>query len=75
MQRAPFASRSRFDGSNRTEAGVKAFEILSSLWATFEKRGMNFTEWIKDRLTGLGPKYVPVDLLPANFPCKIQLNC
>jgi transposase len=60
---------------NRTEAGVKAFEILSSLWATFEKRRMHFTEWIKDRLTGLGPKYVPVDLLPANFPYKIQLNC
>ncbi len=41
---------------NRTEAGVKAFEILSSLWATFEKRGMHFTEWIKNRLTGLGLK-------------------
>ena len=47
---------------NRTETGVKAFEILSSLWATFEKRGLHFTEWIKDRLTGFGPKHVPVDI-------------
>lgn len=60
---------------NRTETGVKAFEILSSLWATFEKRGMHFTEWIKERLKGLGPKYVPAGLLPADFPYKIQLNC
>lgn len=60
---------------NRTEAGVRAFEILSRLWATFEKRGMYFTEWIQDRLKGVGPKYVPFNLLPADFPYKIQLNC
>jgi hypothetical protein len=60
---------------NRTETKVQAFEILSSLGATFENRGMHFTEWIKERLKGLGLEYVPVDLLPADFLYKIQLNC
>jgi hypothetical protein len=54
---------------------ARVAKFLKPRCATFEKRGMHFTEWIKERLKGLGPKYVPVDLLPADFPYKIQPNC
>ena len=59
---------------NRTERGVKTFEVLSSLLATFRRRGLDFADWVIDFLTGSGPKYVPPDLLPPGFTSKILLN-
>ena len=59
---------------NRTERGVQAFETLSSLLATFQKRGMDFTEWLKHRLSVTGPQEIPPQLLPANCPTLIVVN-
>jgi transposase len=59
---------------NRSENGVTTFETLTSLFATFAKRGKDFKEWIKERLIGPGPKYVPPILLPADCSTKILLN-
>jgi len=58
---------------NRTERGVRAMEILSSLLATFRRRRKNFLEWAME-LQRMGPQYVPPDLLPPNFPWRIQLR-
>ncbi len=59
---------------NRSEKGVATFETITSLFATFKKRGEDFKEWIKERLIGPGPKWVPQFLLPADFETKILLN-
>jgi transposase len=59
---------------NRTERGVKTFEVLSSLLATFRRRGLDFADWVIDFLTGSGPKSVPPDLLPPGFQSKILLT-
>jgi transposase len=59
---------------NRTERGVRTFEVLSSLLATFRRRGIDFAAWVIDFLTGSGPKYVPPDLLPPGFTSKILLT-
>jgi transposase len=59
---------------NRTERGVRTFEVLSSLLATFRRRGIDFAAWVIDFLTGCGPKYVPPDLLPPGFTSKILLT-
>jgi transposase len=59
---------------NRSRKGIKSFETLTSLFATFAKRGQDFKVWIKERLIGPGPKYVPPILLPADFSTKILLN-
>lgn len=59
---------------NRTERGVRTFEILSSLLATFRRRGLDFIHWVIDFMTGAGPKYVPPDLLPAAFKQPILLR-
>ncbi len=59
---------------NRSEKGVATFEILTSLFATFKKRGEDLKDWIKERLIGPGPKWVPPILLPADFETKILLN-
>ena len=59
---------------NRSEKGVATFETLTSLFATFKKRAKDFKEWIKERLIGPGPKYVPRILLPDKFLSQIQLN-
>ena len=53
---------------NRTDRGVQAFEILSSVLATFQKRAIDFTEWLKHRFAITGPQFIPPQLLPANFP-------
>lgn len=58
---------------NRTRRGVETFEVLSSLLATFRKRGLDFTTWVIDFLQGSSPKYVPPDLLPAGFSSRIIL--
>jgi len=58
---------------NRTERGVQTFEILSSLLATFQRRGKDFIGWAIDLLQGPGPKYVPPDLLPPGFDTEIVL--
>jgi hypothetical protein len=58
---------------NRTERGVRTFETLSSLSATFRRRGLDFIAWVIDFMTGAGPKYVPPDLLPAGFKQPILL--
>ena len=52
---------------NRSTKGITTFENLTSLFATFAKRGKNFKDWIKGRLIGPGPKYVPQLLLPDDF--------
>jgi transposase len=59
---------------NRTERGVRTFEVLSSLLATFRRRGLDFPDWVIDFMTGSGPKYVPPDLLPPGFQSKILLT-
>lgn len=59
---------------NRSERSVKTFEVLSSLLATFCRRGLDFAAWVIDLLTGSGPKYVPPDLLPHGFQPRILLN-
>lgn len=59
---------------NRTETGVFTFEVLSSLLATFEKRGKDFIGWAKELLCGSSPKYVPPDLLPHDFSYKLLLD-
>lgn len=59
---------------NRTPRGVQTFEVLSSLLATFRKRGLDFTRWAIQFLQGAGPKYVPPDLLPADFAGQILLT-
>jgi hypothetical protein len=59
---------------NRTPRGVKTFEVLSSVLATFRKRGLDFTRWVIEFLQGTSPKYVPPDLLPAGFDQKIILR-
>ena len=59
---------------NRSEKGVVTFEILTSLFATFKKRGEDLKDWIKERLIGPGPKWIPPILLPADFETKILLN-
>jgi len=59
---------------NRTPRGVETFEVLSSLLATFRKRGLNFIAWAREFLQGSGPKYVPPDLLPAGFTGQILLS-
>lgn len=58
---------------NRTERGVQTFETLSSLLATFRRRGLNFVDWVIDFLQGVGPKYVPPNLLPPGFEAKILI--
>ena len=59
---------------NRTELGVRTFETLSSLLATFRRRGLSFVDWVLEFLQGAGPKYVPPDLLPPNFDTPIFLT-
>jgi len=59
---------------NRTELGVRTFETLSSLLATFRLRGLSFVDWAIDFLQGTDPKYVPPDLLPPDFDTPILLN-
>jgi len=59
---------------NRTPRGVETLEVLSSLLATFRKRGLDFTAWASQFLQGSGPKYVPPDLLPAGFTGRILLS-
>ena len=59
---------------NRSERGVKTFEVLSSLLATFRRRGLDFADWVIKFLTGSGPKFVPPDLLPPGFQSNILLN-
>jgi transposase len=59
---------------NRTERGARTFETLSSLLATFRRRGLNFIAWVTDFMTGAGPKYVPPDLLPPKYPYQILLT-
>jgi len=58
---------------NRTELGARTFETLSSLLATFRRRGLNFIDWVIEFMTGAGPKYVPPDLLPPDFTHPILL--
>ena len=59
---------------NRSEKGIKSFENLTSLFATFAKRGKDFKDWIKERLIGPGLKFVPPILLPDDFSTKILLS-
>jgi transposase len=59
---------------NRTELGARTFETLSSLLATFRRRGMSFIAWVIDFMTGAGPKYVPPGLLPKNYEQQILLS-
>ena len=59
---------------NRSARGVKTFEVLSSLLATFRRRGLDFADWVIKFLTGSGPKFVPPDVLPPGFQSKILLN-
>lgn len=59
---------------NRSDKGIATFETLTSLFATFSKRGKDFKDWIKERLIGPGPKYVPPLLLSSDCPIKILLT-
>lgn len=59
---------------NRTASGVRTFETLSSLLATFRRRGLSFVDWVIDFLQGAGPKYVPPDLLPPHFDIPILIT-
>lgn len=59
---------------NRTDRGVRTFETLSSLLATFRRRGLDFIDWVIEFMTGAGPKYVPPDLLPPEYPYQILLT-
>lgn len=59
---------------NRTALGVRAFETLSSLLATFRRRGLSFVDWVIQFLQGGGPKYVPPDLLPSDLDTPILLT-
>ena len=59
---------------NRSIKGISSFETLTSLFATYVKRGQDFKDWIKERLIGPGPKYVPPTLLPNGLSTKILLN-
>jgi transposase len=58
---------------NRTQRGVRTFETLSSLLATFRRRGLDFIDWVIEFMTSAGPKYVPPDLLPDGFKQPILL--
>ena len=59
---------------NRTPRGVQTFEVLSSVLATFRRRGLDFTRWAIEFLQGSSPKYVPPDLLPASYEYQIVLR-
>lgn len=59
---------------NRTDRGVETFETLSSLLATFARRGKDFIAWAIELLQGTSPKYVPPDLLPPGYPYRIALT-
>lgn len=59
---------------NRSDRGIKAFEVLASLFATAARNGMNLKGRFKELLIGLGPKYIPPELLPKSFPYKIQVS-
>lgn len=59
---------------NRTASGVRTFEVLSSLLATFSRREKDFIGWSMELLQGTDPKYVPPDLLPPGFPYQITLT-
>lgn len=59
---------------NRTLRGVKTFEVLSSILATFRRRQLDFTYWAIEFLQGASPKYVPPDLLPAGYDTPIVLR-
>lgn len=60
--------------ANRTPRGVKTFEILSSLLATFRRRNRDFVDWAMELLQGVSPKYVPPEFLPPGFPFQIALQ-
>jgi transposase len=59
---------------NRTDRGVETFETLSSLLATFGRRGKDFIAWAIELLQGTSPKFVPPDLLPPGFNYQIVLS-
>lgn len=59
---------------NRTPRGVKTFEVLSSILATFRRRQLDFINWAIEFLQGSSPKYVPPDLLPAGYDTPIVLR-
>lgn len=59
---------------NRTQRGVRTFEVFASLLATFRRRGLDFIDWMIDFMTGPGPKYVPPDLLPDGYENQILLS-
>lgn len=59
---------------NRSDRGVRTFEVLSSLLATFQRRGKDFISWAMELLQGTSPKFVPPDLLPSGFPLKLKLS-
>ena len=58
---------------NRSDKGIRTFEILASLCATLKSRGMDMLGWLKYRMEGVGPKYIPPELLPEDFGHEIQL--
>ena len=57
----------------RSDKGIRTFEILASLCATLKSRGMDMLGWLKYRMEGVGPKYIPPELLPEDFGHEIQL--
>jgi transposase len=59
---------------NRSEKGIKTFEVLTSLFATFKKRGADYKDWIKELVIGPGPKYVSPILLRSDCNAKILLT-
>lgn len=59
---------------NRSEKGISTFETLTSLFATFAKRGKDLKHWIRESLLGPQQKYVPPELLPCDSKLKILLN-
>jgi hypothetical protein len=57
---------------NKTARGAATFEVLSSLLATFEKRGKDFTQWVQELLAHGHPKIIPPDLLPPG--CELLIS-
>lgn len=58
---------------NKTARGAATFEVLSSLLATFEKRGKDFSKWVEELLSHGHPKIIPPDLLPPDCQLLISL--
>ena len=57
---------------NRTWAGARTFETLSSILATYRRSGIDFAGWVSDQMQWDRPKLVPASLLPAGCTASIQ---